>query len=99
MTFDQLHTSWHHLKNRINIKNPFFIFPFFNFFFLLIKRTPPPPPPQSPSSPRLIDKVSRIRVLTPTGIYYMRTFFWRQEYLESLPGYSTGETLLKVGDT
>ncbi|EOB00093.1 Musculin [Anas platyrhynchos] len=33
------------------------------------------------SSPhrRLIDKVSRIRVLTPAGIYYMRTFFWRQE--------------------
>lgn len=29
--------------------------------------------------PRLIDKVSRICVLTPAGIHYMRTFFWRQD--------------------
>lgn len=55
---------------------------FYSLFLLLlflIKGNPHLPLLNHLPPPRLIDKVSRIRVLTPTGIYYMRTFFWRQE--------------------
>lgn len=72
----QLHISRQPLKKRRKKKkkelgkNPSISF--------LIKRNPHLPLLSSPHR-RLIDKVSRIRVLTPAGIYYMRTFFWRQE--------------------